>query len=676
MKIVKFLIYYLLGVLGIIAVSNAPILLSGQSFLDFPSYITNTGSLIKDLFQLDKWTYNMLQGREINIITFLMDPYLYSMKLLTGAFLLGLVVALVLAIVTMFLPKKMINTVKRGLGLIEAVPDLMVAFLFQLLVVYIFRQTDVLLMKFVTLGDQKLYLAPIVVLSFLPMISFYRLIVLLIEEELTKDYVEFALSKGAWYNAIIFGHVLRNIVKSVFFHSKIIMWALLSSLFVIEYLFNINGISSFIIQDFRPLVIAIVLLMLFTPLFIIYQGVEMFVFKQTYYSELVRPKKKKGKINWPNWPGLPKMPKIEVLSWLERGMKEFAVHLKNPKFLFGFVVITSMVTYSFIHSLIREVPVEQFVLIYDDEGNLLSSKPHPPSEYVVLGTDRLGYSILDQLLTGAKYTILFAGVIAFLRMAIGFLLAVPYALFIKERWRKGIEKIIDSMHFLPLTIIAIVILRPVLMGSTSGFNYSFTERMLIQAIILTLLVVPLVTVLIGGEIKLLMEREFIASAKVLGGNTKHVVWRHLMPHLGSKLGIIFGQQFIQVLLVLIHLGLFNLFLGGTSVMYNAVYRAPEHSVTFEWSGLISSTREAMMTGHHWIIVPVFIAFIIVIISMQLIVEGIQDVQQERVGVHVRKSKWLTKLLKRGTTKQEETTPSSTIQTTSFTFVKTKDQLKK
>ncbi|WP_226036258.1 ABC transporter permease subunit [Aquibacillus saliphilus] len=667
MRIVKFLTYYLLGVLGIIAISNAPALLTGGGkFLDISSYLTNTFQLIKDFTQFDNWIY-MFQGRELNMLEFLWDPYLYSMKLLVGAILLGFTIALILAILTLFLPQPLINTVKRGLGLIEAVPDLMVAFLFQILVVYIFKRTDILLMKFVTLGDQQLYLAPIVVLSFLPMIAMYRVIVLLMEEELTKDYVEFALSKGARYNAIIFIHVLRNIAKSVFFHSKIIIWALLSSLFVVEYIFNINGISSFVMEDFRPMVIAVVLFMIYTPLFIIYQGVEIFLFKQSYQSEFVRLKRKWQKIAWP---------KIQVWSLLVRAVKEFKIHLKNPKFSAGFLVITSMVIYSIVHSIIKEVPVEQFVLIYDDQGNLLSSKPHPPSEYVPLGTDRLGYSILDQLLAGAKYTILFASAIALMRMVIGFFLAIPFAMFMKDRWRKGIEKFVDSMHFLPMTIIAIILLRPILLGSTSGFSYTFTERIVIHAVILTLLVVPLVTVLIGNEIKLLMEQEFITSARVLGGNTKHIVTRHLMPHLGSKLGIIFGQQFIQVLLVLIHLGLFNLFLGGTSVMYNQMYRAPDHSVTFEWSGLISSTREALMTGHYWIIAPVFIAFIVVIISMQLIVEGIQDVQQERVGVPVRGSRWLTRLFKKSKKNRQQATPSKAIQADSFDFVKPIDKSRK
>ncbi|WP_407269233.1 ABC transporter permease subunit [Radiobacillus sp. PE A8.2] len=663
MKIVKFLIYYLLGVLGIFAISNAPMLLTSGTALVFTSYISDTVQLIKEFFQFNNWTYTTMQGQEVHMLSQMWDPYLYSMKLFLGAILLGVTVALVLGIITLFLPRSLIKLVKRLLGFMEAIPDIMVAFLIQLLIVYIFKQTDVLVMQFVTLGNERLYMLPMVILSFLPMVSLYRIIVLLLEEELTKQYVEFALSKGIKHNTILIIHVLRNIAKSVFFQSKIIVWALLSSLFVVEYIFNINGLSNFLLLEFRPLVVAIVLLMIFTPLFIIYQGVEIFLFKEAAISEVIVKRKK---INWKQW---------RVWSWLNRSKQEFITHLKNPKFLFGFTIIFGMVVYSILHSIIREVPVEQFVLIYDDEGNLVSSKPHPPSEYVLLGTDGLGYSILDQLLAGAKYTILFASLIAFLRILFSFLLAIPFAMFMKERWQKIINKFVDSMHFLPLTIIAIILLGPILSGSTSGFEYSFMDRMFLEAIVLTILVVPPVTVLIGNEFKLLLDQEFIAGARVLGGDTRHILFKHLMPHLGSKMGILFGQQFIQVLIVLIHLGLFNLFLGGTSVMYDEFYRAPQHSVTFEWSGLISSTREALMTGHHWIIIPVFTAFIIVILSMQLIVEGIQEVQQARVGVTVKRSKWLTKLFRRNKTKQEQPSEQYDVQADSFRFIEPTDQSK-
>ncbi|WP_179107262.1 ABC transporter permease subunit [Sediminibacillus massiliensis] len=644
MKFVKLLVYYVLGVLGIICVSAAPSLMFGEGLLDFGLYLSNTWSLIGDFLHPDRWVYQFM-GRDWNVFAFLWDSYLYSMTLLFGALLLGFGVALALAVITQFLPKPLIGAVKRLLGMMEAIPDLLVAFLFQMLIVYIYKQTDIYLMKFVTLGEERIYLAPICILAILPMISLYRIILLLIEEELTKDYAEFALSKGVRFNAIIFYHILRNTARSIFYHSKIILWGALSSLFVIEYLFNIRGISSLVLDNYQPMVVAAALIMLYTPFYFLYQGVAVFTEKDTATAGNIRFRIGFGR-TFKQGSGLSER--------FSRFVKGIGAHLRNPKFLFGLTLILVILTVSIIHTVVQEEPVKNFNLIYDDEGNLISTKPHPPSQYVLLGTDRLGYSILDQLLSGAKYTILFAALIAFLRMFLGFILAVPYAMFVSDRWKRGLERFVDGFHFLPLSIIALILLRPVLMGTTSGFEYSLTIRILVEVAVLTLLVVPLVTVLIGNEIKLISRQEYIISARTIGGDSNHILFRHIMPHLRSKLGIIFGQQFIQVLLILIHLGLFDIFFGGTSIMYDESYKAPPHSVTYEWSGLISSTRTAFMSGHEWIVVPVFVAFIIVIIAMQFIVEGIQEVQQERVGVVLAKRSFIKRLFdKQKSTQVEE-----------------------
>ncbi|WP_053218054.1 ABC transporter permease subunit [Virgibacillus senegalensis] len=627
MKFIKFFGYYVLGLLGIVALSSAPSLLQGEGIVDIGLYFENTWNLAKELVQPDKWVYQFRQ-EQLNVFSFLWDPYFYSMRILGAALLLGFGLAFILALLTQLLPKGIIRIVKRILVLMEAIPDLLVAFFFQMFIVFIYKQSGLQLMKFVTLGDERIFIAPISVLAILPMISLFRVILLLMEEELTKDYVDFALSKGIKDNAIIAVHVLRNILKSTFYHSKIILWGTLSSLFVIEYIFNIRGLFSFMMEDFRPMVIAAALMMVFTPFYILYQGVEIFMEKEALQLS--------DKRFIHSFSATPSMPWKQRLGDYAKGL---AAHFKHPKFLVGFAIIFTVLTISVVHTVIHEEPVKNFTLIYDDEGNLVSSKPHPPSEYVLLGTDRNGYSILDQLLTGAKYTILFAGAIALMRMLFGFLLAVPYALFIKERWKRRIERFIDSFHFLPLSVIAVILLSPVLLGTTSGFAYSFTERILIEAGVLILLIVPLTTVLIGNEIRLIIKNEYIDGARVLGGNSRHILFRHIMPHLHSKLGIIFGQQFIQVLLILIHLGLFNIFLGGTSIMLNESYKAWPYSVTFEWSGLISGSRNAFMSGQYWIVVPVFAAFVLLILAMQLIIEGIQEVQQRRVGVRTEKQRW-------------------------------------
>jgi peptide/nickel transport system permease protein len=307
----------------------------------------------------------------------------------------------------------------------------------------------------------------------------------------------------------------------------------------------------------------------------------------------------------------------------------FGRHMKNWKFALGTLFFLITISYSVIYSVTTDNHVDQVRLLYEDDGvTLIGAMPFAPTEPFFFGSDRLGFSLFDQLVIGAKYTLTFALLIAFLRVIGGLLLGAIYAFYLRPTFQRILEKAIDSIHFLPLSLISYILLRPILMPSFHGFNYSFTERILLEVMILTLLVVPLTTVLIGKEMRRVQEYEFISSAKVLGGSKFHIFWQHILPHIGPRLTILFGTQFIQVLLIFIHLGVFDFFFGGTKIMMGD----PPTSLTNEWSGLIGQIgRNAIGSGRYWFL-WILVAFMLAIFAMQFIVQGVKEVQQVKVGV--------------------------------------------
>ena len=105
-----------------------------------------------------------------------------------------------------------------------------------------------------------------------------------------------------------------------------------------------------------------------------------------------------------------------------------------------------------------------------------------------------------------------------------------------------------------------------------------------------------------------------------------------MPHLGPRLTILFGTQFIQVLLIFIHLGVFNFFFGGTELSFDPLGGDPPSSITYEWSGLVGQIgRTAIRGGMFWFL-WILVAFMLAIFAMQLIIQGVKEVQQVKVGV--------------------------------------------
>ncbi|UOR11193.1 ABC transporter permease subunit [Halobacillus amylolyticus] len=637
MKIIKFLSYYVFGLFGILLISASPALFRAGTFLNMPAYLDELTNLFGNMVQPSEWVY-FFKGSPEPLLPYLWEPYRYSMTIFFGAIAVGFILAFVFAVGTFFLPAILKRIVMRFLNLVEAVPDLLLAFSFQLLIVWLYKQTNVLFMDFVTVGQEKIYWLPIIALAILPMVSLYKIILVQLDEEMTKSYVQMAKSKGMVKSFILNIHILRNIIKSVFYHSKIILWGALSSLLIIEYIFNINGITTAFMNDFRPIVTTVILTMLFTPFFVFYQGTELFIFKENKIAEETNLKMNRFVDSFSRRPSG---------KWLKQFFREAGVHFKNIKFLIGFGVIFVIVAISVIYTATADPLVDKFYHIYGENGQLVSAAPHSP-EYVFLGTDELGFSILDQLLTGAKYTVLFGIAIAFLRVTIGFILAIPYAFFCPPRLQRVLEKLVDGMHFLPLTVIAYLLLSPVLLMPPGGFTTTEVERIIYQAVILTLLAVPLVIMLFGNEMKLIMKEEFVLSTKVLGGSSVHLLWKHLLPHLSARMGIVFGQQFIQTLLIFVHLGVLDIFFGGTIVSSGGFMQDPPQSTTYEWSGLVGSSKNALMTGRWWYIIPPLLGFMVVIIAMQFVIQGIKEVQQKRVGVPIDRSQWFRRLFRKRT----------------------------
>jgi peptide/nickel transport system permease protein len=301
--------------------------------------------------------------------------------------------------------------------------------------------------------------------------------------------------------------------------------------------------------------------------------------------------------------------------------------LKNPYFLLGFLVISGMLVGSFIHQYAYDSEIKQTMWLLDENNDLIDSAPLPPSKDNFLGTDRDGYDLFMMLLLGAKYTLIFAFMVALLRVLLSLAVGILYGTFFMK-YKRYIDGLVDAFHYIPITLISIFILAPIILETPMGFTYSFTERLVLQALILTLLAVPITSVLIGNEINEILKREFILGAKTLGGSKFHILWKHVRPHLFARLAIIYGQQVVQVLLVLVHLGLFSLFLGGTDICYGCPGAEPK-TMTYEWSGMLGNSHLFIQTNAKWIFYAPIIFFAVSILAMNFMIEGFKRVVNDR-----------------------------------------------
>lgn len=624
-RLLKSLGFYIFSIIGILLFSALPALFRfspmDDSLFKFKEYFNTVKQVIIDLFEPDTWVYQV-QYQTYSILENIKEPYIYSMKIFGSSILIAFTIAFFVTFIILLMPKKTRKVLMGFFAFVESIPDLVVAFGSVLFIVFLYKKTGILFFNFVTLSkEEQIYFLPILALTILPTIYFIKVMVTSCEEELDKNYVELARSKGLTNSFIVLIHVFRNISESLYYQSKTIIWFTLSNMMIIEYLFNIKGIVFFIQQAGDPKATFLTLVLIFTPFYLLFSIVELFVTRKSEESEdeiwknIKRPAFISGTIKF-------------IFKTVWRILRPIFIQFKSVKFVIGFVVIAGIFSFSLYHYYEMDSKIPQTVLLYEGD-ELIDAPPLPPSEKHWFGTDRLGYDMFYKVVDGAKYTLTFAILIAFLRIFFSSFLGIFYAFYVKGRVRRAIEKFVEGYHYLPVSLIALILLAPILRMPPDGFSTTHTERIVLEVAILTILALPVVSVLLGSEIKMILNEEYITSTKVLGASKMHVMWKHIRIHLGPKLGIIMGQQIVQVLLLFTHLGLFQLFFGGTEIDYSPMMPDPPSSMSNEWAGLIGNSKDEMMIAAKWIMAAPLGAFMITAMAISLMVSGMRDTMLRR-----------------------------------------------
>ncbi|QBP41414.1 hypothetical protein [Paenisporosarcina antarctica] len=612
MKIIPITLFkYLFGVIGIILISCTPILFTLNGSFDIQLFFTTFFRVVKDFLNPSE--------RQVSFYHFYVKgPYIYSMLILVASLLLSLIISFVLSFITLltkgFIKKILLQIAK----ILESFPDFSFIFLIQIVVVQVYLKTDILILQFYSLGDNLVYIAPILCLSILPTLLFFKLFILLFEEEWGKSYVELARSKGLSNIEVLLKHCTSNVLKSLFFQSKSIVWLSLSSLLIIEYLFGINGILYYLKTDFSPSGTTFILLSIFTPFFLFYSVVERIVNREHIERNVIFNNFKLSMMNFQQIQSLNIFRKKESRRGISETLKIVRINLfKHLTIKIPILIVCGLLLTSLLYFIFFNDKIDQINYIYNEEGEMLSMAPHPPSSNVLFGTDPFGYSILQQLIVGIKYTILITLIIATIRIVSGYLFSILYVFYLNNKFRVAINSIADGMHFLPLTLLTYILLVPILINSTGVWETTLMERLILQIMIMSFVVLPITTTSIGNEMNETLKKEYVQSSVVMGGSLIWILIKHINPQLWPKILLLWTQHIVQVLQMFVHLGILSIFVGG------ATYQSSELILNiYELSGMISISREVFMTKQYWMILPPLFTFMILIYCFNTIVNGI------------------------------------------------------
>ncbi|MBT2581276.1 hypothetical protein [Planococcus sp. ISL-109] len=623
---------FIYGVIGIVLISATPALFGGASFLDFRSYLTALQQVFAAFFTPAEWTLHYqnplsFETWPVSFSEFLSGPYLYSMPILFMALALAFILAFILSFIVLLTDGAIKGFLLRTAKIIESFPDFAYIFLIQIAVLFFFQKTGILLLSFYSLGDDRIYLAPVLCLAVLPALLFFKLFILLYEQEQQRSYIELARSKGLSQFDILWKHCTSNVLQSVFYQSKSIVWLTLSTLLIVEYLFGLNGILYYLRSDFSPKGITFILLSIFIPFFLIYTVIELVLLRK---FEIERNAVFE-KFNLRLFDFQEIRSSIRSLFSINKMQMLRSRFIRKPKILLPALLVAGLLLTSLLYAAVTGDHIAQTQYLYGQDGGIDSSAPHAPSAQVVFGTDPYGYSIAQQLLVGMKSTIILSLLIAGLRIFFGYLFGILYTFFFTRRIRQAVNSIADGMHFLPLTLLTFILLIPVLIGR-GEWDTTLTERLIYQVLIMSLVVLPVTTSAIGNEMNETLKKEYVISSVLMGGSMSWILAKHIQPALWPKLALMWVQHIVQVLQMFVHLGILSVFVGGALSQSDSPRLVPE---IYELSGMIAISREVFATNQYWMIIPPLAVFMILIYCFSAIADGL--IQKQAPPLPVQKA---------------------------------------
>jgi peptide/nickel transport system permease protein len=299
--------------------------------------------------------------------------------------------------------------------------------------------------------------------------------------------------------------------------------------------------------------------------------------------------------------------------------------VKQPQFIIGFLFISCLLIFSFYWPNLLDIDKAESLklqdFLYDDEGRIIDAPPYSPSQVPPLGSDMFGKQIFYQIIDGAKYTILIALGIALFRIlfSVGITLINPKSSF------SFLNDIVQATLYIPTAILAFIFMNSLIVKQSME-PMSTMKLIVLQSLILIGVGVPPLISTFSREIKAILNKDYITNTFALGSKKFYVYYKHVLPELSTKLVLLFAQQVVQTLILMAHLGVLAIFIGGSAIVVLGDIFSPMPvaiPLAGEWAGIIGMNF-AKVKAAPWAILTPLTFFAVLIFALNMIIQGIQN----------------------------------------------------
>jgi peptide/nickel transport system permease protein len=264
--------------------------------------------------------------------------------------------------------------------------------------------------------------------------------------------------------------------------------------------------------------------------------------------------------------------------------------------------------------------IEPERLLNTPDGRILTP-PFPSSVEHLLGTDKNGNDLLIKLIIGFKYTFFIAIGVTFLRMMIGTVCSLSILFFFKPL-KAYIESFLTPFLYVPAFIIFIFLASEDEIIITTHGEYFL---IFFQLFIIVLIGTPPLLSLLMKEFEQLLTKDYVVASKLLGANKIHIAMRQLFPVFKKRFYIVFIQQIITTIILLIHLGVFQKFIGGKA--RGGIIGDEDRSLSQsgEWGGMIGQSIFDMIHFPWLLLYPAF-AVIGLILLLNIVIKQLEEIE--------------------------------------------------
>jgi peptide/nickel transport system permease protein len=246
--------------------------------------------------------------------------------------------------------------------------------------------------------------------------------------------------------------------------------------------------------------------------------------------------------------------------------------------------------------------------VFEYNGIYIYNVPQPPSLHFPFGTTFEGYNLFNGVVKAARIDLMVAAIVVFSGAIVGTLLG-SIAGYKGGALGDVIMRVTDVFLSIPFLVLAIAFL--VILG----------RNLTVMVVALVLIWWPTYTRIVRGQVLSVRELKYVEASVAAGASSFRTIFKHVIPNSIYPIFVQVSLDFGNVILTLA--ALFYLGVGF------AGYYTPE------WGNLIGLAASLggglpAITRYWWTVTIPGLAILILVVSLNLLGDGLRDVMDPRL----------------------------------------------